>query len=560
MKIVTTQEMQDIEAAADAAGLSYAQMMQNAGHAVALAIRDYLQAERGDHPVRVLVLVGPGNNGGDGLVAARHLHNWGHSVRLVLWRRDSDNDALLDAVRDLGLPIETFAEGDDPAPARQAVRQSDVIIDALLGTGVSGALRGGVETLLEAVKQEAKQMREAAQEPGFLWVGAVSPARPVTRGPLIVALDVPTGLNSDTGDIDEHALHADLCVTLAHPKHGHFAFPGAAHVGQLVVADIGIDSDLAQEIDVNLATYEGVRTLLPDRPNDANKGSFGRVLVVAGSVNYMGAPLLTTTGAYRVGAGLVTLAVPAAIQTAVAAHQTEATYLLLPHDMGVLAPQAVRVLAKAVGDHNVLVLGPGLGQEDPTKEFIEGLLQGVGSKPRQPIGLIPHKAAEQAAFEMPPMVIDADGLNLLAKMDGWWRALPPDSVVTPHPGEMARLLDSDVKTVNADRIQTARQAAKAWGCTVVLKGAHTVIANPQGETTLIPFGTAALATAGTGDVVAGAIAGFIAQGLSGEQAAICGAYVHGLAGLLWEREHGKAGLLAEELGVYLIKAQQALRP
>ncbi len=560
MKIVTTQEMRDIEAAADATGLSYAQMMQNAGQAVALAIRDHLRGDRGDHPERVLVLVGPGNNGGDGLVAARHLHTWGHSVRLILWRRDPTDDPLLAAVRDLGLPIETFAEGDDPEPLRQAVRESDVIIDALLGTGVTGELRGGVQELLAAVDEELERLRHAMQRPGLVSVGDTSPARAVARGPLIVALDVPTGLDSDTGAVDEHTLGADLCVTLAYPKRGHFAFPGAAHVGQLIVADIGIDPAQAQDVAINLATSEQVGALLPVRRPDANKGSFGKVLVVAGSVNFMGAPLLATTGAYRVGAGLVTLAVPAAIQNAVAAHQTEATYLLLPHDMGVLAPQAVRVLADSVGQYDVLLLGPGLGQETPTKEFVEGLLQGVGPKPRQPIGLIPHQAAAQARLEMPSMVIDADGLNLLAKMDGWWRALPSDSVVTPHPGEMARLLDSDIQQVNADRIETAQQAAKEWGCTVVLKGAFTVIATPQGGTTLIPFATPALATAGTGDVLAGAIAGFIAQGLSGEQAAVCGAYVHGLAGMLWQREHGTAGLLAEGLGMYLVRAQRTLRP
>lgn len=554
MKIVTVQEMREIEKAADAAGLSYGQMMENAGHAVATAIR----ARVGERQARILVLVGPGNNGGDGLVAARHLHTWGHTVRLVLWRRTADeDDPLLAAAQSLGMDIQPF-DAQEPEPLRQAVAESDVIVDALLGTGATGALRGGVEILLETVGAALAARRGAPHKAKLTQLGAPPAKLTATARPLVVAVDLPTGLDADSGAIDERALQADLCVTLAYPKRGHFRFPGASRVGELVVADIGIDPALAEGVPLCCATAEMVGALLPPRPADSHKGSFGKALIVAGSINYVGAPALAAEGAYRVGAGLVTLAVPGAIQAALAARQREATYLILPHDMGVLAPQAVPVLADALEQYNVMLLGPGLGQEEQTLAFIEALFAGARQQGRRSIGLIPHQEGERTTFALPSLVVDADGLNLLARCDGWWRRLPADTVLTPHPGEMARLLGSEIAQVNADRVAAAQEGAQRWGCTVVLKGAYTVVATAEGEATLIPFAVPALATAGTGDVLAGAIAGLMAQGLAGPQAALCGAYLHALAGALWQQEHGPAGLLAGELGPYLIEARRAL--
>jgi NAD(P)H-hydrate epimerase len=553
MKIVTAQEMRQIEQAANASGLGYGQMMEHAGHGVAAAIR----ARIGDRQARVLILVGPGNNGGDGLVAARHLHAWGHTVRLVLWRRAQEDDPLLEAVRALGLAIEPF-DAHNLAGLRQAVRASDVIVDALLGTGATGALRGGVETLLEAVGAELASLRGAQESALLVRVGGIPPQAAPARGPLVVAVDLPSGLDADTGAVDERTLSADLCIALAYPKRGHFRYPGAARVGELVVAEIGLDPALAEDVSLACATPELVGALLPARPREAHKGTFGKALIVAGSINYVGAPALAAEAAYRVGAGLVTLAAPGAIHGALAARLGEATHLILPHDMGVLAPLAVPVLAEAVEQYRVMLLGPGLGQEEQTRAFVEALLRGARQAKRQPIGLIPHRAIEQPSFALPPLVVDADGLNLLAQGDGWWQWLPRDTVLTPHPGEMARLLGGEIAQVNADRVATARDAAHKWGCTVALKGAYTVVAAPDGATTVIPYATPALATAGTGDVLAGAIAGLMAQGLAGAQAALCGAYLHALAGALWQQEHGEAGLLAGELGAYLVRARQAL--
>lgn len=559
MKIVTVQEMRDIERAADAAGLSYGQMMENAGQAIAQAVLDAVRSRIGDRPARVLVLVGPGNNGGDGLIAARHLCSWGHAVRLVLWRRALESDPLLDAVRELGLLLDAYDEGCDPDPLRRAVRESDIVVDALLGTGVTGTLRGGAETLLQAVAWEIESINDAQERRPLVPVGGIPAQTTRPQAPLVVAVDVPSGLNSDTGAVDERTLAADLTVTMAFPKLGHFAFPGAAYVGALLVADIGIEPSLARDVGVSLATPEMAGALLPARPLDAHKGAFGKVLVVAGSVNYVGAPVLAAIGAYRAGAGLVTLAVPEAIHGALAASQAEATYLLLPHDMGVLAPPAVQVVAQVMGQYQVLLLGPGLGQEDKTGAFVEALLGSARPGQRPQLGLIPHRVQGHVALELPPMVIDADGLNLLARVEGWPQRLPRDTVLTPHPGEMSRLLGSDTDQVNANRIATASRSAQAWGCTVVLKGAYTVIASPETDTVVLPFATPALATAGSGDVLAGVIAGMMAQGLSGPQAAVCGAYLHGLAGALWQRDHGDAGLLASDLGMYLVQARQALR-
>jgi NAD(P)H-hydrate epimerase len=273
-------------------------------------------------------------------------------------------------------------------------------------------------------------------------------------------------------------------------------------------------------------------------------------LVVAGSVNYTGAASLAAGSATRVGTGLVTLAPPQAIYPIVAARLAEATYLLLPHDMGVLAPDAVKVLSEKVMDYDALLLGPGFGQEKPTEEFLSQLLGGEQAAHSRRLGFLHDdetvgKAAEGP--QLPPLVVDADGLNLLARLDNWPRLLPPGTVLTPHPGEMARLMVCEIREVQADRIGCATQMAAEWKQVVVLKGAHTVVAAPDGRVTLLPFANPAMATAGSGDVLAGAIVGMRAQGLAPFEAALVGAYLHGLAGELARDALGDAGVVAGDL-------------
>jgi NAD(P)H-hydrate epimerase len=247
---------------------------------------------------------------------------------------------------------------------------------------------------------------------------------------------------------------------------------------------------------------------------------------------------------------LVTLAPPQPIFPIVAARLAEATYLLLPHDMGVLAPDAVKVLSEKVGEYHALLLGPGFGQEQPTEEFLSQLLGGQKAVHKRKVGFAREEDAEQVdsvEVELPPLVIDADGLNLLAKLKNWWEQLPPETILTPHPGEMARLMGCETKDVQADRIGCATEMAAKWRHVVVLKGAYTVISAPDGRVSVLPFANPAMATAGSGDVLAGALVGMRAQGLAPYEAALVGAYLHGLAGELARDALGDAGVVAGDL-------------
>jgi NAD(P)H-hydrate epimerase len=369
-------------------------------------------------------------------------------------------------------------------------------------------------------------------------------------------------LDCDTGTLDPAALFADMTVTFAHPKAGLLKFPGAEAVGSLIVADIGIPAELAEDVWLEMATPAQICSWLPGRPLAAHKGSFGRALVVAGSVNFAGAAALAGQAATRVGAGLVTMALPAPIQSAVAAHLAEATYLLLPHDLGVIASDAVQVLLNHAGDYQALLLGPGITQEAEPVAFVHSLLGQHSPERKGRIGFVASSADDdEQRATLPPLVLDADALNALSRVEGWWKALPSDSVVTPHPGEMARLMGSQtrVRDIQADREGVCRRMAQAWGAVVVLKGAFTVVAAPDGRAAGIPFANPGLATAGSGDVLAGAIAGLRAQGMGALESAVAGAYAHGLAGELARADLGDMGMVAGDLPPRLPLALRRIR-
>ncbi len=538
MKLVTVEEMKRLERKADASGHSYAAMMERAGRAVAEAIRRQVDLAG----KRVLVLVGPGNNGGDGLVAARYLSQAGAQVVCYLWKPRPDDDPNLKLVKSRGIHCLQ-----DSKPLPNALRNADVIVDALLGTGVSRPIGGSLKELLDTVREVVRERRNSTDDTLTSLRPALDSHPPAMPTPLIVAVDVPSGLNCDTGAVDPATIPADLTVTFAAAKRGQFIFPGASILGELIVADIGIAPSLVADIPVEVADPRTIRAMLPARPLDAHKGTFGRAMIVAGSVNYTGAPYLAAAAAARVGAGLVTLAPPQPLHPILATRLSEATFLLLPHDMGVLTTDAIRLLAPALKRYAALLLGPGLGREKETVAFVHQLL-GVSSRnaPRR-IGFHREKEHAEREIELPPLVVDADGLNALAEAEEWWQALPENSVLTPHPGEMARLAGSDAKSVNRDRLSIARARATEWRQVVVLKGAHTIVAAPDGRAMVIPFANPALATAGTGDVLAGSIVGLLAQGLTPFAAAVCGAYLHALAGEIVARHTGDAGMLASDL-------------
>ncbi len=502
---MTAEEMRRLEAGAEAAGIPPARLMENAGLAVARAVRQRMggAAER-----RVIVLVGPGNNGGDGLVAGRHLHRWGAQLVHYLCAQRRTPDPHLAAALNLG--IETLSAEEDSGLVRlvEGLEGADVVVDAVLGTGRARPIEEPLKGVLEATRA-AKARRPALT---------------------IVALDLPTGLGCDVGAADPAALAADATLTLGHPKSGLFLGSGSSLAGQVQCLDIGIPPDLEEDAQRQLITTEMVGGLLPRRPADSNKGTYGRVLVVAGSRSFPGAAVLACAGAGRIGAGLVTLAAPASLQPILAPQMPEATHIPLQEgpQPGVLDPVAVVELQQAQG-YSAYLIGCGVGQPPATAAVLRGALLEVDG-PR-----------------LAPLVLDADALNVLAVVEEWWRSLPFPVVVTPHPGEMARLTNLTVSQVQEDRLGVAERAAREWGVTVVLKGAHTVVAEPEGRIRLSPWAVPALASAGTGDVLAGAVAGLLAQRLDPFDAATCAVYLHGLAGHMVSREVGDSGLLASDL-------------
>ncbi len=474
MRILTVEEMRRVEAAADESGHSYAEMMEQAGRGVAEAIAEVAdQALRGK---RVLILVGPGNNGGDGLVAARYLSEAGADVSCYLLKPRADDDPNFQVVQGLELFVADADNDQRWRVLRQLVANADVIIDALLGTGVRLPLKGTVAQLLQQVSA-GLQARRAE------WASAcslITPGHlPATRSaPLVVAVDGPSGLNYDTGELDPQALPADLTVTFAFPKLGHFRFPGAAACGALMVADIGVDPKLVSELlgdpTVQVATSQMIASLLPKRPRDSHKGTFGKALLVVGSINYTGAAYLAASGAARVGAGLVTLAVPAAIHGPLAAKISEATFLILPQVMGIIAPNGVGLLMEKMKNYQAVLLGSGLTQEKEAVEFVHKLFR-AGAQPKRkgPMGFQTSSTAEKEAAEkdlaFPSLVVDADGLNALALLEGeaWWQRLPASSVLTPHPGEMARLVGIETREVQADRLGLSERwpsSGDTWSC------------------------------------------------------------------------------------------------
>jgi NAD(P)H-hydrate epimerase len=595
MKLVNVQEMRRIEQAADAGGHSYATMMERAGEAVATVAMALQLVEPGE---RVLVLVGPGNNGGDGLVAARFLREEDVEITLYVWKRDIKGDDNFRKIKQRRRGTTILWADNDPgyAKLREEIGRSELIIDALLGTGATRPIDGQLAEVLAVVREEIVARRTAEAEIGFgdlglprfplmeaFGLGAPILPRPAPGGlddddlfdpnfdPAdasddapedapddgdwededpqqlpwpdlpVLAVDCPSGLNCDTGALDPAAVAAAVTVTFACPKWGQLQFPGAGACGLLAVADIGVPEDLVSDIAVELIGPEEVRRWLPNRPPDAHKGTFGKALIAGGSLNYTGAAYLSAAAATRAGAGLVTLAIPMPLHASLAGVLPEATWLPLPGPEGVHTAAGAAKLLHAVENYDALLVGPGLTSGEDAARFIEMLFSGDG---------LPKERWQGA------VVVDADALTLLAKLPAWPDRLPPGCILTPHPGEMARLTGTTVGEVNARRIENACGWAARWGHIVLLKGPHTVIAAPDGRTGVLPFALPTLATAGSGDVLAGAIVAMLAQGLPAFEAAVLGAYLHGQAGLLISRSGTSAGIVARDI---LASFPEALR-
>jgi ADP-dependent NAD(P)H-hydrate dehydratase / NAD(P)H-hydrate epimerase len=515
MKYVTVSEMRAIEQEADANGLTYEKMMENAGYNLSREVLKLAYAQEEEEEIQVLGLVGPGNNGGDTLVALARLAEKGWTARAYLVHRKLTGDAQVKRLEEADGEI-YLAEKDDGFQQLQAfLENADVVLDGVLGTGFKLPLKDEIGSVLAAVQGIVAEME---------WP------------PYIIAVDCPSGVDCDTGQAAAQTIPADATVTMAAVKQGLLKLPAYNLGGELRLVSIGRLDDLKtwQAVKNEVADEGLVLPILPARPTDAHKGTFGTVLIAAGSVNYTGAALLAGKAAYRIGAGLVTLAIPASLHGALAGQFPEATWVLLPHEMGVISSGAADVLIKNLERATALLIGPGLGLEDTTRDFIANLLNGASEKPAHGrMGFVQGTGtkADSKPVSLPPLVFDADGLKLLAKLSGWPKLLPAPAILTPHPGEMSVLTGLATDEIQKDRLTVARKFAQEWGHVVVLKGAFTVIAAPDGRTTTVPVATPALARAGTGDVLAGLITGLRAQGVDAYDAARAGAWIHAQAGL-----------------------------
>ncbi len=512
MKLPTPSEMAALERRCqEAHGISVHALMEQAGQRTAEVARQLLRARGGR---RVTVLVGKGNNGGDGLVAARHLAGDG-PTRVLLVVPPQEIRGLpaehLKALRDRQVGIEE-AQALPASRLREALRDADLIVDAIFGTGFRGPADGVPAQVIEAAN---------------------------ASGVPILAVDVPSGADAAMGRADPPCIHAVATVAMGLPKVGTVQFPAAAHVGRLFVADIGLPEAVVREaaIPTELVTAAWVDRTLPRRPADSHKGRFGRVVILGGSRGYAGAPVLAARGAIRAGAGLVTIGLPSSLALVPPASLPEAmTRPLAENASGTLTEDDAQAVAELAGSADAVAVGPGLSTHPDVVRLLHRVL------PRLTC----------------PIVLDADGLNAFGGTPRRLRDVPGPLVITPHPGEMARLLGRDVQDVQGDRLGTAREAARLTGGVVILKGARTVVAGPEGRALVIPTGNAAMATGGMGDVLTGAVAALAGAGVPPFDAAGCAAYLHGLAGDL-AAGSGELGLLAREVADRLPRALARVR-
>ena len=510
MKLVTAKEMKalDVQAQNDYA-MPGILLMDNAAQAVAEAVHEALTALEGE---RVVIFCGGGNNGGDGLGAARWLQSYGVSVRAFVVGAALDavqGDAALELAMftKAGGRVEALSTEDDWVLAELAASKADVLVDALLGTGFHGELEGDVLRACELLNKSEKY---------------------------ILAVDVPTGVNADNGAVSENAVRADHTVTMALVKTGLLLYPGREYCGDIELADISMPVKLVEEYksDKYRLTDEIVRELLPLRKANAHKGDAGRVVICAGSPGYTGAAALASDAAVKAGAGLVSLYTPLSSRDVLAIKLTEVmVHGLLERMPGILGGGAASDVASSAEAADVLAIGPGLGTSESTQEAVRTILQKITT----------------------PVVIDADALTALAGHTEILAAMQAQKVLTPHPGEMARLTGLEIAEIEADRINVAKKYAEEWQAIVVLKGAPTVIGCPNGTVYVNSTGNSSLATGGSGDVLTGIIAGLAAQEISLQEAAICGVYLHGLAAELTGID---IGLAAGELAALLPQARE----
>ena len=514
MKISPAAEMKEIDRQAiHEYGLTELALMENAGRQVAEAVRELLGSTLGKD---ICVLAGSGNNGGDALVAARHLANDGARVKIFLTGNpDHFSESMLaqyEILKNMGVELNLMKDGDRSLDKLKVVlrRFTDAVIDGICGTGFKGELRETLKQTVQAINESGKP---------------------------VVAVDLPSGVNADNGEADV-AVKAQVTVTFGLPKPGHFLCPGAALSGRLLVDDIGIPAKILNDgIPQTLLDDSLASMLVPPRPLDAHKGTCGRVLIVAGSLGMSGAAVLSSLAALKIGAGVVTLATAAGVQPVCAAKLTEVMVRPISEvEPGVMGgDRALADLLELMENNDALLMGPGIGRHPDTLEMVRRLVSYVDK----------------------PTVLDADAIFAFRKKGKLLASLPQIPILTPHLGEMAALIDTTVPELRKNILPILREKAKEFHAILTVKSECTLIAYPDGEIFFSSKGNPGMATAGSGDVLAGTIAG-LAKQTENTLAPMAGVYLHGLAGDMAYEKLGD-GLIASDILSHLPYALQKMR-
>ena len=503
MILVTAGEMQEMDRQTiENQGIPGIELMENAGHGATRALLDQF----GDHvKAGVGIICGKGNNGGDGFVIARYLAESGIKVGVYLLAKTTayKGDAAVNLKRlsGLKLTIDEIPDEDTFLKINSRLSSYALIVDAILGTGLTSEVRGFYKAVINFIN---------------------------STGIAVFAVDIPSGLNADTGQPCGTCIRAQGTATFALAKIGHFTHPGTEFTGKLKIIDIGIPPSVVHDVGPRqyLLTPEQIRSYLQPRAADTHKGRTGHLLVVAGSTGKTGAAAMTAVSAMRAGAGLVTLGIADSLNPILEAQVLEVmTHPLPEYRNGILGDNAFDAIQQLAVGKTCLAIGPGIGQAEKTRRLIEKIISKIQI----------------------PMVVDADGLNNLAGQCQLLKKLKAEAVLTPHPGEMARLIEATPAEIQQDRLKCARDFATNFGVHVVLKGAATVIAHPDGSAFINPTGNPGMASGGMGDILTGVLAGFITQGFSPQAAAHTAIYLHGAAADTLASHIGPVGYLAGEV-------------
>ncbi len=513
MIILTPEEMRKMDKQSIKDAYPELLLMEMAGRGIAEIIND----KNFKDVSNISIFCGKGNNGGDGFTAARFLDMWGYNVEIIFTANADDLSEVsytnysIAKLRNITI---NNIENLEKSEAKKMIENSDLLIDALLGTGITGKVRGVYSKLIDFINQ-----REDKET-------------------MVLSVDVPSGVDALSGEIHGQAIKANLTATMAYYKTGLMLYPGREYCGEIKVVDLGMVDSSLKKVGYNhyLLDEENAADLLPDRKLQGHKGTFGKVLVIGGSKGMSGAPNLVAESVLKTGAGLVKVAVPDFFANQGINFKKEIITEFLPSQAETLSLKAYDNIKEIKDNADILAVGPGLSQSKDIEKLIEKILLNIKK----------------------PIVLDADGINAINDLELLYNREAP-LILTPHPGEMSRLIDKSIKEIKKNKLDIARNFASKYGVFLVLKGATTVIALPDGDIYLNPNGNNGMATAGSGDVLTGIIAGLMAQGLTTKEAAVLGPYLHGKSGDKARETLTSYSLLASDIINYLAKTFKELK-